>query len=85
MECLSCRPLRHGRSAIPTITWDTGSGRIKSNIPRDSALDLTLPEEKIETKQNRRRVDRAIWAGLGRDPEEGEVPTIVVEFVSAGK
>jgi Uma2 family endonuclease len=30
-------------------------------------------------------MDRAIWAGLGRDPEEGEVPTIAVEFVSAGK
>ena len=30
-------------------------------------------------------MDRAIWAGLGRDPEEGEIPTIVAEFVSAGK
>jgi Uma2 family endonuclease len=30
-------------------------------------------------------MDRAIWAGLGRDPEPGEVPTIAVEFVSAGK
>ena len=53
--------------------------------PQGSSLDLTLPEETIETKQNRRRADRAIWAGLGRDPEEGEVPTIVVEFVSRGK
>jgi len=50
-----------------------------------SLLDATLPEEMIETKQNRRRADRVIWAGLGRDPEEGETPTIVVEFVSAGK
>ncbi len=50
-----------------------------------SVLDATLPEEEIETKQNRRRVDRAIWAGLGRDPEEGEAPTIAVEFVSKGK
>ena len=50
--------------------------------PQGPSLDLTLPEETIETKQNRRRVDRAIWAGLGRDPEDGEVPTIVVEFVS---
>src|SRR5262249_51763351 len=49
--------------------------------------DLTLPEEELETRQgqDRRRVDRAIWAGLGRDPEEGEVPTIAVEFVSADK
>ena len=53
--------------------------------PQGSALDATLPEEEIETKQNRRRVDRAIWAGLGRDPEEGEAPTIAVEFVSKGK
>jgi len=50
-----------------------------------SSLDATLHEETIQTKQNRRRADRAIWAGLGRDPEEGEVPTIVVEFVSSGK
>lgn len=34
---------------------------------------------------NRRRVDRAIWAGLGHDPEEGETPAIAVEFVSKGK
>src|SRR5271170_4743941 len=50
-----------------------------------SALDATLPDEEIQTKQNRRRVDRAIWAGLGRDPEEGETPSIAVEFVSKGK
>jgi Uma2 family endonuclease len=55
--------------------------------PRGSSLDATFPEEELETRQgqDRRRVDRAIWAGLGRDPEEGEVPTIAVEFVSAGK
>jgi Uma2 family endonuclease len=53
--------------------------------PQGSALDATLPEEEIQTKQNRRRVDRAIWAGLGRDPEEGETPSIAVEFVSKGK
>ena len=46
---------------------------------------MTLPEEEIETGPNRRRADRVIWAGLGRDPEEGEAPTIVAEFVSAGK
>jgi Uma2 family endonuclease len=53
--------------------------------PQGSSMDLTLPEEEVETKQNRRRVDRAIWAGLGRDPEEGETPTIAVELVSSGK
>src|SRR5690242_10192800 len=55
--------------------------------PQGSSLDLTLPEEELKTRQgrDRRRVDRAIWAGLGRDPEAGEVPAIVVEFVSKGK
>jgi Uma2 family endonuclease len=53
--------------------------------PQGSALDLTLHEEDILGKQNRRRADRAIWAGLGRDPNEGEPPTIIVEFVSWGK
>src|SRR5262245_22390868 len=55
--------------------------------PQGAALDVTAPEEEIETRQgqDRRRMDRAIWAGLGRDPEEGEVPTIAVEFVSSGK
>jgi Uma2 family endonuclease len=53
--------------------------------PQGSSLDLTLHEETIECKQNRRRADRAIWAGLGRDPEEGEAPAIIAEFVSSGK
>src|SRR5947209_18653158 len=60
-------------------------GHYQDNHPRGSSLDLTLPEEEIQTKKNRRRTDRAIWAGLGRDPEEGEMPTIVIEFVSEGK
>ncbi len=55
--------------------------------PQGRALDSTLPEEEIETRggQDRRRLDRAIWAGLGRLPEKGEIPTIAVEFVSEGK
>lgn len=53
--------------------------------PQGSTLDSTVPEEEIQTRKNRRRMDRAIWAGLGRLPEEGEAPTIVVEFVSEGK
>jgi Uma2 family endonuclease len=50
-----------------------------------SSLDATLSEQEIRTKSNRRRADRVIWAGLGRLPEAGEAPTIVVEFVSEGK
>ncbi len=55
--------------------------------PRGRVLDSTLPEEEIETRggEDRRRLDRAIWAGLGRLPEKGEIPTIAVEFVSEGK
>jgi Uma2 family endonuclease len=50
-----------------------------------SSLDATIYAETIQTKQNRRHADRAIWAGFGRFPEEGEIPTIVAEFVSSGK
>jgi Uma2 family endonuclease len=53
--------------------------------PQGSSLNATLPEHEIETGPDRRRADRVIWAGLGRDPEEGEVPSIVAEFVSQGK
>ncbi|HEX8202173.1 MAG TPA: Uma2 family endonuclease, partial [Isosphaeraceae bacterium] len=42
-----------------------------------------LPEQALLATENRRRCDRAIWAGLGRLPdEETDFPTIVVEFVS---
>jgi Uma2 family endonuclease len=53
--------------------------------PQGSSLDATLFEHTVRTGQNRRRADRVIWAGLGRRPRKGEVPTIVTDFVSAGK
>ncbi len=53
--------------------------------PQGSALDLTLAEETIGTKKNRRRADRVIWAGLGRLPHENETPAIIIELVSKGK
>ncbi len=53
--------------------------------PRGSALDATLPEHTVRTAANRRQADRVIWAGLSRRPRRGETPTIVVEFVSAGR
>lgn len=53
--------------------------------PQGSSLDCTLNEETIKTKQNRRRADRVIWAGLGRLPAPGESPAIIAEFVSSGK
>ncbi len=53
--------------------------------PQGSALDLTIGEQTIETKMNRRRADRVIWAGLGRLPDPNETPTIIIELVSKGK
>jgi Uma2 family endonuclease len=53
---------------------------------RGKSLDGTLPEQHVRTKDSRRRADRVIWAGLGRQPDpRRDPPTIVVEFVSAGK
>jgi Uma2 family endonuclease len=54
----------------------------KHQHPQGGALDKTLSEHLIRTRRNRRRVDRAIWAGLGRRPKRDEVPTIAAEFVS---
>lgn len=53
--------------------------------PEGSALDFTVSEQTVHIGPHRRRVDRAIWAGLGRLPEKKETPTIAVEFVSQGK
>jgi Uma2 family endonuclease len=53
--------------------------------PEGKSLDKTLPERIVETGDNRRRADRVVWCGLGRLPHKGEVPAIVVEFVSPGK
>jgi len=53
---------------------------------RGAALNLTLPERYIRVPGGRRLADRVIWAGLGRQPNpKTDVPTIAVEFVSAGK
>ena len=53
--------------------------------PEGSALDFTVSEQTVHIGPHRRRVDRAIWAGLGRLPEKHETPTIAVEFVSEGR
>lgn len=66
-------------------------GRLLRNYqadhPQGHALDYTVTEQMIRTrKQNRRRADRVIWAGLGRIPDTDlDVPQIVVEFVSPGR
>src|SRR5262249_51646760 len=52
--------------------------------PQGGALDLTLPQQYVRTRDSRRLADRLIWAGLGRVPNRRrDRPTIVVEFVSA--
>jgi Uma2 family endonuclease len=53
--------------------------------PHGAALDFTVSEQTVHIGPQRRRVDRAIWAGLGRLPREDETPTIAVEFVSRGR
>jgi Uma2 family endonuclease len=53
--------------------------------PQGSALDFTIHEHTVVTGRNRRRADRVIWAGLGRLPRPDDVPSVVAEFVSAGK
>jgi Uma2 family endonuclease len=53
--------------------------------PEGSSLDATLHEHTVKTGRNRRRADRVIWAGLGRQPRRGETPSIIAEFVSSGK
>lgn len=65
-------------------------GRLLLNYRDDhaqgSSLDDTLVEEYVRTAESRRRADRVIWAGLGRQPDpNSDVPTIVVEFVSEGR
>jgi Uma2 family endonuclease len=57
----------------------------RQNHPQGGSLDDTLPEHDILMGDDRRRADRVIWAGLGRQPRVDEMPTIVVEFVSVGK
>ncbi|HKI30437.1 MAG TPA: Uma2 family endonuclease [Gemmataceae bacterium] len=54
--------------------------------PQGAALDATLPEQTVVTRTNRRRADRVIWTGLGRQPHPPQdLPSIVVEWVSESK
>lgn len=58
----------------------------KAQHPQGTALDRTVSEHSIRTPGSRRRADRVIWAGLGHVPNtRRDPPTIVIEFVSAGK
>ena len=76
-------PLRNERD--PNEELGRSLRNYQESHPQGSSLDATLAEETIETRKNRRRADRVIWAVLGRLPGPHEVPTIVIEFVSEGK
>jgi len=55
----------------------------RDSSPHGAQLDGTTFESTVRTRAGRRRADRAIWVGLGRDPVPArDVPAIVVEFVS---
>jgi Uma2 family endonuclease len=57
----------------------------RDDHPQGSALDDTLPENYVRVEGDWRIADRVIWCGLGRRPDpRNDVPTIAVEFVSAG-
>lgn len=63
-------------------------GRLLRNYHDDhpGVIDKTLFEEYIRTGDSRRRADRVIWTGLGRNPDiKTDIPSIVVEFVSRDK
>ena len=57
----------------------------KEANPEGRILDKTLSEHTVITGENRRRVDRILWTGLGRLPTREDVACILAEFVSEGK
>jgi Uma2 family endonuclease len=64
---------------IHLYLYRTGDAQGKS-------LDHTLPQQYVPTPTGRRLADRLIWTGLGRMPNRRrDVPSIAVEFVSAGR
>jgi Uma2 family endonuclease len=55
----------------------------RDNHPAGSSLSGTCYLVPIRTLQSHRRIDRAIWCGLGRYPEfHNDVPAITIEIVS---
>jgi len=54
--------------------------------PTGKVLDDTLMERPVSTRVGTRVVDRALWIGFGRPiHSKSDLPTIIVEFVSAGR
>ena len=72
--------------ADPNETLGYALRDYQKNHPKGAVLDKTLPEQYIRVAKERRQADRVLWVGLGRRPNvKKDVPTIAVEFVSAGK
>jgi Uma2 family endonuclease len=60
--------------------------KYREEHPEGHILDSTLPQQYVHTATSRRLADHLIWTGLGRMPDRRrDLPTIAVEFVSAGK
>ncbi len=57
--------------------------RYQADHPKGASLDLTLPERYVYLSDgSRRRADRVVWAGLGRQPDPKlDPPAIAIEFV----
>lgn len=80
---VNAAPLRQERD--PNGELEYLLRKYQEEHPQGDALDCTVSEETVAIGPHRRRVDRAIWAGLGRLPGRYEAPTITVEFVSEGQ
>lgn len=61
--------------------------RYQDDHPQGRSLDETLPERYIHLPDgSRRRADRVVWAGLGRQPDPKlDPPSIAIEFVSKSR
>lgn len=80
---VSPAPLPQERSPVDCLGHWLRS--YQDNHPQGWLLDDTLPDHDVLVDDDRRRADRVIWAGLGRQPRVDETPAIVIEFVSSGK
>ena len=76
-------------SPVPTGAHEAGIDelgaelRLYQRTPAGVAINDTLPGRHVRTSAGRRRADRVIWCGLGRQPDPTrDVPQIVCEFVS---
>ena len=53
--------------------------------PQGATLNLTVSEHSIRTPDSRRRADRVIWTGLGRDPRHTTRSTHHCDRVCVGQ